>query len=179
MRRSVGLFLVGLLPVVVACNHAPRSVAIIEDGCLTASGSQFVLTALERAERHPSLSHERIIGTRPRPTTEAYMLIGDDEKLTNLVGTRVRVVGEADPMQVAEIHHMSPKVRIRRPGSSAVTPAVTDHEVLRLEVHRLRVTSVNPTGDDCTAEFQRAAPNSAVACERPPRVVNNVNGNVR
>ena len=157
MTRSIALFLIALMPGVVACNEAPRPVTIIDDGCLTASGAEFVLTDLERAAPHPSLTHEGVVGGRPRSTTEAYMLVGADEKLTNLVGKRVRVVGEADPAQVAEIHQMSPKVRGRAVGSSESTPSVSDYGVLRLEVHRLRVTSVNPTGDDCTAEFRRRA----------------------
>ncbi len=83
------------------------------------------------------------------------MLIGADERLAPLVGRRVRVVGEADPAQVAEILQMSPKVPIGTSGSNDVKPAVGDYGVLRLEVHRLRVTSATPTGDDCTAEFRR------------------------
>ena len=145
MRRLIALLVIALMPVVSACNEAPRPVTVIEDGCLTASGSQFVLTNLERGNAYP------------RPTTEAYMLEGADDELTRFVGKRVRVVGEADPAQVAEIHQMSPKVRIRPVGSNDSTAAVGDYGVLRLEVHRLRVTSVNPTGDDCSAEFRRRA----------------------
>lgn len=157
MNKTIALLLIALLPAVAACNEAPRPVTIIEDGCLTASGLQFVLTDLERAEPHPSLQHQRALGTRPRPTTEAYMLVGADEKLTTMVGKRVRVVGEADPAQVAEIHQISPKVTVRTVGSKDVHPMVSDYGVLRFEVHRLRVTSANPTGDDCSAEFRRRA----------------------
>ena len=157
MRTKIGLLLIALLPAVGACSETPRPVTIIEDGCLTASGSQFVLTDLERAEPHPSLNHQRLVGTRPRSTTEAYVLVGADEKLTNMVGKRVRVVGEANPAQVAEFHQVSPKVRIRTVGSSDLAPAVSDYGVLRFEVHRLRVTSANPTGDDCSAEFRHRA----------------------
>lgn len=157
MRTKIGLLFIALLPTVAACGETPPAVTIIEDGCLTASGSQFVLTDLERAEPHPSLSHQRTIGTRPRSTTEAYLLVDADDKLTKLVGKRVRVVGEADPAQVAEFHQMSPKVRIRTVGSNDLTAAVSDYGVLRFEVHRLRVTAVNPTGDDCSAEFRHRA----------------------
>jgi hypothetical protein len=158
MRKSVPLLLIAMLPAgLTACTKAPRPITIIEDGCLTASGSQYVLTDLERAEPHPSLSHQPTGGTRPRPTTEAYMLGGADEKLSNLVGKRIRVVGEADPAQVAEIHQMAPKVRSRMARSNDVAPAVSDYGVLRLEVHRLRVTSAYPTGDDCSAELRRGA----------------------
>ena len=158
MGMKIGLLFIALLPTIAACGETPRSVTIIEDGCLTASGSQFVLTDFERAEPHASLKHQRIIGTRPRSTTEAYFLVDADDKLTNLVGKRVRVVGETDPAaQVAEFHQMSPKIRVRPVGSNDLTPAVSDYGVLRFEVHRLRVTSVNPTGDDCSAEFRHRA----------------------
>jgi hypothetical protein len=157
MRKRIVVSFIAVLPAIIACSEAPRPVAISEDGCLTASGSQFVLTDLERAEPHPSLRHERPVGTRPRPTTEAYVLVGADEKLTNMVGKRVRVVGEADPAQVAEIHQMSPTVRVRAVGSKDLHPTVREYGVLRFEVHRLRVTSLNPTGDDCSAEFRRRA----------------------
>ena len=157
MRTKIGLLFIALLPTVAACSETPRPVTIVEDGCLAASGSQFVLTDLERAEAHPSLGQQRTIGTRPRSTTEAYLLVEADDELTNMIGKRVRVVGEVDPAQVAEFHQMSPKVRIRAVGSNDLTPAVSDYGVLRVEVHRLRVTAVDPTGDDCSAEFRHRA----------------------
>ena len=155
--RKLAVVLIAVLPGVMACNEAPRPVTVIEDGCLTGSGAQFVLTDLERAEPHPLVKHQPIAGARARATTEAYMLSDVDEKLTHLVGKRVRVVGEADVADVAEIRHISPYMRVQKVASSDRTPAVNDLGVLRFEVRRLRVRSVSPTGDDCTTEFRSRA----------------------
>ena len=161
MFRILVVLITVLLLVATGCTGKTLpAVTVIEDGCLTASGDRFVLTDLESGEPHPSLKHNWT-ATRPRPTTEAYVLEGDDDPLRNLVGRRVRVVGEAVPEQIVEIHQMSPRVRVRPAntpvGAEGVTPAVGDYAVLRLEVHRLRVMSAYPTGDDCTTEFRHRA----------------------
>jgi hypothetical protein len=154
MTRSVAFLLAAALWTAGCGESQPPPVTIIDDGCITAAGDQFVLTDLEPAEAHPSLRHASP-ASRPRPTTEAYLLTGADDRLRTLVGRRVRIVGEADSTEVADIRTISPLVRVgpeeHAVGTAGASPTVGIEEKVRLEVHRLRVSSAEPTGDDCTA----------------------------
>ncbi len=146
---------------VAACAETKTPlVTVLEDGCVTASGDQFILTDLEPGEAQEGLQHQP--GAAPRPTTEAYLLIGDNERLRTLVGRRARVVGEADPAQVAEIRELTPMVRASAETTEAIgtaggngEPRVSTAQEIRLEIHRLRVTSANLTGDSCQAVMLR------------------------
>jgi hypothetical protein len=141
-----------------ACSPQPLAITIYEDGCVTGSGTQFVLTDLVPGERDPRLTHERTTAAAARPTTEAYLLVGADEQLRDLAGRRARIVGEAYPAEVVEIRSLSPLVRASSgqtptgtTGGNGGTPKVGVEEHVRFELHRLRVISATPTGDDCMA----------------------------
>jgi hypothetical protein len=161
LRRAAFFLLLAPLIAMTGCaDSRPRPVTILTDGCVTASGDQYVLTDLEPGEAEPSLQRGRI-GSRPYPTTEAYVLIGADQQLRTLVGRRVRVAGEASPAQIAEIRMLSPLVRVgprRTVATSGMSPKVGVQEVLRMEVHRLRVISASPTGDSCLPAMPTSRP---------------------
>jgi len=116
------------------------------DGCLTSAGDQFVLTDVKARG-----------GAAVAPTTNAYLLlIGNDHQLRQLAGQRVRVIGQSDPMQIADIHEFTPMVRanpsnapVGTSGRAASEPRVGDDYHLRVEVHRMRVGAVIPTGQRC------------------------------
>jgi hypothetical protein len=116
------------------------------DGCLTSAGDQFVLTDVTSRG-----------GADVAPTTNAYLLlIGNDQQLRRLAGQRVRVIGQSDPMQIADIHEFTPMVRANSPNAPVGTSGragsearVGDEYHLRLEVHRMRVGAVLPTGERC------------------------------
>jgi hypothetical protein len=151
MRRiALPLFATAL---VTACGvPAPRIANIIQDGCVTAAGSHFVLTALHRGESQASLQ-EGTSGGRARPTTDAYVLVGADAQLRKLVGRRVRIAGEAEPVEITDFREVSPL--IREPGdggpvaTSGSTSAIGTGAHLRLQIQRVRVLSANATGDPC------------------------------
>jgi hypothetical protein len=164
LSRALSVLTAVALVATTGCaDSRPRPVTILTSGCVTASGDQFVLTDLERVEAEPSLQHARV-GSRPYSTTEAYLLTGADAQLDKLVGRRARVAGEADPAQIAEIRTISPIIRVgtaRDAGGSRVSPAVADQEVLRMEIHRLRVISAAPTGDPCVPAASGSSPVAA------------------
>ena len=166
---------------VSACGGTePRTVPINEEGCVTASGNEFILTDLHPGEPNKELKHLLPEAPRARPTTEAYLLTGDEERLRSLAGRQVRVAGVVDPLQVAELRSLSPLVAAAPPpdssgndsaaagepaagstkpdatatsgtGQEGVTPKVATQHQLRMEIHRLRVRSIEPTGDACGA----------------------------
>jgi hypothetical protein len=124
---------------------------VTETGCVTGSGGDFVLTDLEAAGEP---------GLETRPTTDAYLLEGDDDELRDLVGQRVRVSGAADPAQVANVRVLRPMTRVRSDASQAPLaphgsqapqsgPKVGVEQQLRLTVRDLDVRAVNSTGERC------------------------------
>jgi len=149
------------LAVSLGCGEPEsRLVTINEEGCVTASGDEFILTDLHPGERSEELDHLLPEAPRPTPTTEAYLLIGKDQELRSRVGQRVRVAGQVDATQTAELRSISPMVRTRAPQagepaseaaptSGDVTPRVATQHQLRMEIHRLQLTSVSPTGESC------------------------------
>lgn len=164
MNRS---FIIGtcicFLAVSLGCGQPEsRLVTINEEGCVTASGEEFILTDLHPGERREDIEHLLPDAPRPTPTTEAYLLIGKDEELRPLVGQRVRVAGQVDAAQTAELRSISPMVRARpapqsgepaseaAPTSGDATPSVATQHQLRMEIHRLQLTSLSPTGDACS-----------------------------
>jgi hypothetical protein len=127
-----------------------RPVGVSETGCLTARGDQFVLTDLKRAG-----------GTTA--TTETFQLIGMDEVLRQHVGKQVRVAGEAEGSQVAVVTESTPGSDASRPAGTTggakptgsadpADPKVTTDTQTRMEVRKLRVGSVEPTGESCAEE---------------------------
>ena len=114
-----------------------------ETGCLTSSGDRFVLAALEKG------------GTTE---TELYQLVGQEDELRKHVGKSVRVTGDAEPAQVAELRESSGPVpttggSTQAPGQPQPKPEaqVQTQSQTRLETRTMRVVTVMPTGDDCTA----------------------------
>ena len=128
-----------------------RSRPVEVTGCLTARGDQFVVTDLEREGQ--------------APTTETYQLIGNEDELRPHVGKQVRIVGEADPQQVAEVREATPAAPAggttgtagQAPGGQ---PKVSTETSTRMEVAKLRVQSVTPSGATCAAEAKDRTPPS-------------------
>ncbi len=123
---------------------------LAETGCLTAAGDRFVLTALESGGA---------------TTTELYQLVGQEEELRKHVGQSVRVTGDAEPAQVAELRENSTAAPVatsgdpnqgqgqaRNQNQGQGQPQVQTQSQTRLETRQMRVASVTPTGDDCSAE---------------------------
>jgi hypothetical protein len=154
MRTTAAAIIVLSCGLALACERRePAPGAIAEEGCITASGSQFILTDLESGSPLRRLDDK----TEPsaKPTTEAYLLVGEEDKLRGLVGQHVLVTGEIEPTQSAELREVTPMKRIdsNRPAATAgdgkPVPQVRSEERLSLEVHQMRVQSVDATGDSC------------------------------
>jgi hypothetical protein len=73
-----------------------------------------------------------------------------DDQLRNLVGKEVRVTGEAQPTQSAETREVTPPAPTATAGETA-EPKVSTVEDTKLDVHKMTVASVAPTGDACAA----------------------------
>jgi hypothetical protein len=155
-------------------GNVPRPVDV--EGCLTASGGQFVLTALQNAAPAGSQasggnsaaagSAQRPGGQSPVPTTETYQLVSaGDNDLQKYVGQQVRVTGEADPARVADVRELTPATPAQpergQPGSVGTTgnaagntnsgPKVTTESTTHFEYRKLRVSAVTPAGGACPA----------------------------
>jgi hypothetical protein len=120
-----------------------QTAVVNETGCLTASGGRYVLTALE---------------TGGNAATEMYQLVGNEDELRRHVGREVRVTGDAEPSQVAELRDSAPSGSVGTAGSNQTSaPAAGDEAQVRtetstrLETRQLRVATVTPTGDECPA----------------------------
>ena len=133
-----------------------KPITITETGCLTARGEQFVLTDLQPAT-----------GAAGTSATQTYQLVGEDEELRQHVGKQVRVSGEAEGAQVTEVRELTPDTASKPEGTSGAanpnptavprSPGQGDAQVrteteTRMEVRKLRVASVTPTGDSCADE---------------------------
>jgi len=102
-------------------------------GCLSASGNRFVLSHIDKDDSK----------------TVAYQLVNADDKLTSLVGREVRVTGEAQPEQKAETRTVTPPAPAATSGKSETDAKVTTVEETKLDMQKLAVASVSPTGDAC------------------------------
>lgn len=125
--------------------NVSETTTVTETGCLTSADDRFVLTALEGGGA---------------AQTEMYQLIGADEQLRPHVGREVSVSGMAEPPQVATVRETSPASPAGTAGSNEGAQAGTQAEVrteaeTRLETRRMRVSSVTPTGNECTANTSR------------------------
>ena len=120
----------------LATQRAPAgSVAPVSvDGCLSASGDKFMLASLDKDSSK----------------TTVYQLMNADDQLRNLVGKEVRVTGEAQPTQSAETREVTPPAPTATAGETA-EPKVSTVEDTKLDVHKMTVASVAPTGDACAA----------------------------
>jgi hypothetical protein len=110
------------------------STPITETGCLTASGDRYVLTALERGGN---------------AETELYQLVGNTDELRKHVGREVRVTGDAEPGQRAELQQPTESTPAGTSGSTGGARAQT-----RVETRLLRVATVTATGDECPGAAQ-------------------------
>jgi hypothetical protein len=122
-------------------------------GCLTASGDRFVLTALEPAaggqQRPPGAEGQ----ARAVPTTETYELINLEDQLRAHVGRQVRVVGQAEPPRVADVRGLEPSTAAGTTGEqgSDARARVDIETRTRVEMRKLRISTVTPTGGECGA----------------------------
>ncbi len=123
-----------------ACGRGAEDVAapIVQTGCLTGSNGEFALTTLESGAE-----------AQPRATTETFQLVGNEDELRQHVGKQVRIAGEAEPPSIVEARETSPPEPTATSGEGEPKPQVSTQAQTRLEVSRLRVTSVTPTGDTC------------------------------
>ena len=122
----------------------------IARGCLTGDGSQFVLTNLDQAAPAPG-AEKTASSSEPLAATESYQLIGMDDRLRSFVGQRVEVTGDSQPEGVVDLVSATPA---GAPNSAATGTSGSDAKVstatrARVEIHELRVHSVNPLGDKC------------------------------
>lgn len=110
------------------------SVAPVEViGCLSASGDRFVVSHVDK----------------DNSKNVAYQLLNADDQLRNLVGREVRVTGEAQPAQTAETREVTPPQTASTSGKSGTQAKVSTVEDTKLEMQKLSVASVAPTGDSC------------------------------
>jgi hypothetical protein len=128
------------LAAAIGCGRSDRETATTRIGCLTTSGQDFVLTDLER-------------GTS---STEAFRLEGKDDQLRPYIGKQVRITGDAEPANVAVMKESSPAgTQPEAAGTSGVEkPAVSTETETRVEVRKLTVASIEPTGQTCAAEVK-------------------------
>jgi hypothetical protein len=116
-----------------------QTTVVSETGCLTSSGDRYVLTALE---------------TDGNRATELYQLIGDDAELRQHVGREVRVTGDAEPPQVAEVREVVPPGPTGTAGTDSAQQGdaqVSATTQTRLETRPMRVATITPTGTDCAS----------------------------
>jgi hypothetical protein len=112
----------------------PGSIApVTVDGCLTASGDKFMLASLDKDSSKAMV----------------YQLVNADDQLRNLVGKEVRVTGEAQSTQSAETRELTPPAPAATTGKPGPQPKVSTVEDTKLDVHKMTVASITPTGDAC------------------------------
>ena len=127
----------------------------IVEGCLTAASDRFVLTELRPGVPGPRVAARdgTPLAAAPRPTTEAYRLVGMHDQLAPLVGQRVEVTGAAETEKVVDVRESAPATgpRAAKAGTSASTAdsKVASEQSAHIEIHDLQVRSVEPTGDRC------------------------------
>jgi len=113
----------------------PGSVAPVSvNGCLSASEDRFMLAVLDKDSSK----------------TIVYQLVNADDQLRNLVGKQVRITGEAQATQSAETREVTPPApTAATSGKSGEEPRVSTVEDTKLDVHKMTVASITPTGDTC------------------------------
>jgi hypothetical protein len=129
------------LAAAIGCGRSDGETATSRTGCLTTSGETFVLTDIERGES---------------PSTEAFRLEGHENELRPHIGQRVRITGDAEPAKVAVVRESTPPDPNAQPAgtSGGATPNVSTATEARVEVRKLTVASVEPTGQTCAAEVK-------------------------
>jgi hypothetical protein len=120
-----------------------RPVPVTVTGCLSSAEGRYVLT---------ELAPNQGAGGPAQATTETYQLTDADEQLRQHVGKQVRVSGEAEPARIAEVRESTPATPPTAGTSGQQNErgaAVSTETRTRLEMRRMSVTSVMPTGDEC------------------------------
>ena len=102
-------------------------------GCLTASGDRFVVTHVDK----------------DNSKTVAYELAKQEDQLRALIGKEVRVTGEAQPTQKVETHEVTPPRPAATSGAADAKAQVSTVENTKVDMQKLTVASVSPTGDSC------------------------------
>jgi hypothetical protein len=124
-----------------------KSEVMTVTGCLSSADGRYVLTELE--------GNNGTRGGTVQPTTETYQLTNADEKLRDHVGKQVRINGEAEPARIAELRETTPGTASVATGTagqqSGNQPEVSTETRTRLEMRRMSVMYVMPTGADCPA----------------------------
>lgn len=144
----------------MACERArveyPAPQVVRVQGCLTAADGDMVLTQLTPMAAEPDAERSATTDSVPRPqATEMYRLVGGEDELRPRVGQQVRVVGEADPPEVAIVRQTTPPAEPRGATADDVaeaggdTPTVSTTRQLRLEATELRVMTVTPLNRPC------------------------------
>jgi hypothetical protein len=133
-----------------ADTHLVNPKITIARGCLTGDGGRFVLTNLDHAAPAPGTEKSESTA-EPIAATESYRLVGMDDRLRNFVGQRVEVTGDSQPEGVVDLVSATPAAA---PGNGTTGTSGSDAKVstasrARVEIHELRVNSVNPLGDKC------------------------------
>jgi len=119
--------------IVDLATHPAAISAVSVDGCLTASGEKFMLASLDKDASR----------------TTVYQLMNADDQLRNFVGKEVRVTGQAEAIQSAETREVTPPAAATTGTSAEAQPKVSTVTDTKLDVHKLTVASVTPTGDSC------------------------------
>ncbi|HTI41402.1 MAG TPA: hypothetical protein VL693_06220 [Vicinamibacterales bacterium] len=116
-------------------THPAAVSAVTVDGCLSASGDKFMLASLDKDSSK----------------TIVYQLMNADDQLRNLVGKEVRVAGQAEATQSTETREVTPPAPTATSGKpTEAEPKVSTVTDTKLDVHKMTVASVTPTGDTCT-----------------------------
>lgn len=127
-----------------------ENVTIIVTGCLTASGDRFVLTELEPPKgAQPPGETTTELGAPAVPTTETYELAGLEDELRPHLGKQVRVVGRAEPSEIADIREITPSTPAGTSGRQDDGASVRSEAHTRVQMQKVRVSSVTPTGGLC------------------------------
>lgn len=106
---------------------------VVVTGCLTGTPDHFVLTEHDKSG----------------PANLTYQLVNANDQLLPLVGQKVRVTGEAEPLQTVETREVTPPAPAATATSGKAPAQVSTVEDTKLHIHRLTVTSVAGTGDPC------------------------------
>jgi hypothetical protein len=143
-QATIAVTAVLCMAATTACGRN-REIGVLQTGCLTQSGDQFVLTDLERREGGAA--------------TETFQLIGNEKQLRELVGQQVRVSGQAEPADVAVMKESTPPPSEPAPAGTTggSDPKVSSETETRVEARRLTVSAIEATGSSCAAEIKSGA----------------------
>jgi hypothetical protein len=123
-------------------------------GCLTAAADRnaFVVTP----DRNALVSGALYAGSGETPTY-TYELTGNTSSLSAHVGKQVEVTGRVDKKREDEVK-VNDEEKVKLPetqsGRDKVTPAIETDTEVEINVRRLNVSAVAPTGRSCLASGQ-------------------------